>query len=253
MEVMSSHAIQRRKYIMHAAHPTIGVSIARLAHVLECATVRSAKVQAVVSPRDHGLALRLENYLADYVGDHDSQYSLDWHCLAIKTKGMALESISAEESDCLVTFGHPAAINGKALEYIYDYWQCGGSLVGIRIVDFPLQGKAEFAGDIFGGEYQNEHLLAPATISLLPHAGNHPLLRGIRPFVLGGGIHRYELMPNEATPILFASVAGETLPVAWVRSKLGRRVFATSLGSAADFRHPYFLRLLANAVLWASH
>jgi hypothetical protein len=252
MEFMSGYTIQQRRYIMHAAHPTVGVSIAQLAHGLQYAAVRSPKVQAVVNPRDYCLAIRLENYLADYLGDNYAQYSLDWRCLTIKAKGIPLESISAHLSDCLVTFGHPAAMNSKSLEQIHDYWQCGGSLVGIRIVDFALQGVPGLARELFGGEYQYEHLLVPARINLLPHARKHPLLRGVQPFVLTGGIHRYALLPGEATPILFASAAGETVPVAWVRSRLGRNVFATSLGSAADFRHPCFLRLLANAIVWAS-
>ena len=252
MNFMSSQAIQQRKYIMHAAHPTVGVSIAQLARGFAYGIVRTTNVQAVVSPKDYWLAMRLENYLADYLGDNYSQYSLDWHCLAIKAKPMALDSIGAHESDCLVLFGHPAVMNAKALELIRDYWQRGGSLVGIRIADFALQGVGGLASEMFGGEYQAEHLLVPAKISALPDARYHPLLRGIRPFILTGGIHRYNLMPSEGTPILFASVAGETLPVAWVRASRERRIFATTLGSAADFRHPCFLRLMANAILWTS-
>ena len=246
---MSTYAIKQRKYIMHSAHPTVGVSIASFARGFPAAVAKTAKVQVVIDPKDQALATRLQNYIADTLGDH---FSIDWDCLAIKAKGMSLESISSNHSDCMVLFGHPAEMNTKALHLIYDYWQRGGSIVGIRIADFALQGTPKFANDIFAGEYQYEHFLARAKINSSPQAKKHPLLSGVQPFIAPGGIHRYDLMPTEATPILFASVAGGLVPVAWVRSRLGRKVFATSLGSASDFRHPCFLRLLANAIIWTS-
>jgi len=234
---------------MHSAHPTVGVSIAMATHRFKCAVVRPRKVYAVVGPKDQPFAVLVQNYLADFFGD---DYSLDWNCLAVRAKGMPLKDMNPHDIDCLILFGHPAVMNAKVLDLIHDYWQCGGSLVAVRIADFAMHGAAEFAGDIFGGEYYFDHILAPTKISILPQAGHHQLLRGVEPFVLRGGLQRYDLLSSEATPILFGSAAGETLPVAWVRSRQGRRVFATTLGSPADFRHPCFLRLLANATVWTA-
>lgn len=234
---------------MHAAHPTVGVSIAMSAQRFQCAVVRPRKVYAIAGPKDQPLAMQVQNYLVDFLGD---DYSMDWNCVTIKAKGMPLEDINPHDIDCLILFGHPAVMNVKALERIHDYWQCGGSLVAVRIVDFALHGSAKFAGELFGGEYHNEHLLEPCKIGLRHDAGHHPLLRGVRPFISRGGLHCYNLPPTEATPILFGSAAGEIVPVAWVRSRLGRRIFATTLGSPADFRHPCFLRLLANATIWTA-
>jgi len=246
---MSGYAIEKRKYIMHSAHPTVGVSIALAARRFVSAVVRPRKLCAVVGPNDQPLAVVMQNYLADFFGDNNS---LQWNCHSIKAKGMPPEDVNPHDIDCLILFGHPAVMNVKALEPIYDYWQCGGSLVAVRVADFALHGGADFAGDIFGGEYLYDHLLAPTKISILHDAGHHLLLRGVQPFVSRGGLHRYDLFPSEATPILFGSAGGETLPVAWVRSKRGRRIFATTLGSPADFRHPCFLRLLANAAVWTA-
>ncbi len=234
---------------MHSAHPMVGVSIALAARRFQCAVLRPRNVFAIVSPLDQPLAMRVYNYLVDLHGD---DYVLDWKCAAIKVKEMPLWDISPRDVDCLILLGNHAAMKSEVLEQIYDYWQCGGSLVAIRLAEFALHGAAELAGDIFGGRYRFEHLLQPVDISLMRHAGGHPLLRGVQPFISRGGLQRYELSADEATPIAFASAAGETVPVAWVRSRLGRRVFATTLGSAADFRHPCFLRLLANAILWTA-
>lgn len=234
---------------MHPAHPTIGVSIALAARHFEYIVPKPRKVYAVVGPKDRALAAAVQNYLFDFLSD---EFPLEWNWMAIKAKQKPLADITPHDVDCLVLFGRPEAMNANVLERIHDYWQCGGSLAAVRIADFPLYGNARFAGDLFGGEYYNEHLLEPANISLLSQAGHHPLLRGVQPFISRGGLHRYELSLTEATPILFGSSSGETLPVAWVRSRLGRRVFATTLGSPPDFRNQCFLRLLANAIIWTA-
>jgi hypothetical protein len=249
MDLMTSYAIQKRKFIMHSAHPTVGVSIALAARRFQCAVVRPRKVCAIAGPKDQPLAAQVQNYLVDFFAD---DYAIDWNSVAIKAKGTPLEDINPHDVDCLILLGNHAVMNAKALELIHDYWQCGGSLVAIRIADFALHGKAKFANELFGGEYHNEHLLQPAKISVPRNAGRHPLLRGVQPFISRGGLHRYDLLPTEATPILFGSSSGEIFPAAWVRSRLGRRVFATTLGSPADFRHPCFLRLLANAIMWTA-
>jgi hypothetical protein len=234
---------------MHSAHPSIGVSVSLAARQFACPVIRPRKVFEVASPRDRTSAGLLRSYLADYFGE---DYSLDWNCAAIDMNGICDAEINPSEVDCLILFGHSSVISKKNLEQIHDYWQCGGSLVALRIGDFSLHGASQFADDIFGGEYQFEHSLSPVLISPPHHAGYHPLLRGIQPFVLRGGLHRYDFLPNDAAPMAFGSLDGETVPAAWARSKLGRRVFATTLGAPADFRHPLFLRLLANAVSWTA-
>jgi hypothetical protein len=249
MDRMSIPAIKKRRFIMHSAHPTVGVSFAISSQCFEQAVVRPRKLCAVVGPKDQPLAAVMKNYLSDFFAE---DYSLDWNCSAIKAEGKTEDDFNPHDIDCLILFGHPAVMNKTVLDWIYDYWQNGGSLVAVRIADFALHGGSNYARDIFGGEYLYEHLLQPAKISLLEQSGHHPLLRGVRSFMSRGGLHRYELLRSEATQIAFATMDGESLPVAWVRSKLGRRVFATTLGAAADFRHPYFLRLLSNAILWTA-
>jgi hypothetical protein len=246
---MLNYATKRRKYIMHPAHPTVGVSVGISTRQFECAKPSVRKLCAVVGPKDQPLAALLKNYLFDFMGD---DYSFDWNCISLKARGSSLEDLTPQGVDCLILLGHHAAMNDQVVEKIYDFWQSGGSLVAARIAEFAVHGMKEFAGHIFGGEYLNEHLLAPIKVTLPRHAGRHPLVRGIHPFILKSGLQRYDLLPAEGTPIAFGSAADETMPVAWVRARLGRRVFATTLGSPADFRHPLFLRLLSNAIVWTS-
>jgi hypothetical protein len=246
---MSTSTFKRRKYIMHSAHPSIGVSISHAARRFECPVVRPRRVFALTCPRDICLAAKLHAYLTDYFGD---DFAIDWNCLSIKARGKPQTELNPHEMDCLILFGHSAEMDAKTLDQIYDYWQCGGSILALRISDFSLHGASQFAGDVFGGEYQYEHSLSPVRVTLPMHGGYHPLLRGIQPFVSRGGLHRYDYLPIDATPLVFGSSGEEDIPVAWIRTKLGRRVFATTLGSPADFRHPLFLRLLANAIAWTS-
>lgn len=234
---------------MHPAHPTIGVSIALAARHFTFTAPRPRRVYAVAGPTDWPLAAAVQSHLFDFLGD---EFAHQWSWLAIKVKQPPFDDITPRDVDCLFMLGRDEAMSGRTLESVHDYWQCGGSVAAVRVSDFAIRGDGRFAGDLFGGEYYNEHLLAPAKISPLPEAGHHQLLRGVKPFVARGGLHRYELSLAEATPILFGTASGETLPVAWVRSKLGRRVFATTLGAPADFRNPSFLRLLANAIIWTA-
>ena len=250
MDLMPGYTIHKRKFFMHPAHPAIGVSIALAARQFTFTAPRPRKVYAVAGPRDWPLATAVQGYLLDFLGD---EFAHHWNWLAIKAKQPPFDDIAPRDVDCLLMLGRDEAMSAGTLECIYDYWQCGGSVAAVRVSDFAMRGDSRFAGDLFGGEYYGEHLLAPAAISLPPDAGRHPLLRGVKPFIARGGLQRYELSLTEAAPILFGASSGETLPVAWVRSKLGRRVFATTLGAPADFRQPSFLRLLANAVIWAAH
>jgi hypothetical protein len=249
MNFMSNAAIKKRKYIMHPAHPMVGVSIALKTHVFEFPAVRQRKLFALTGPDERPLAALLQNYFFDFLGDADS---FDWNNAAIKARGIPRVDLNPRDVDSLILLGFPAAANGEILEQIYDFWQGGGSLLAVRIADFALRGMGQAARDVFGGEYLNEHLLGHAKITLPSHAGHYQLLREVHPFVSRGGLHRYELQPRAAAAVAFGSAAGETMPVAWVRSRLGRRIFATTLGSAADFRHPCFLRLLANAIVWTA-
>jgi hypothetical protein len=234
---------------MHSAHPTIGVSISQVARHFESPILRPRKVSVIAGPNDRPLAEMAKRYLQEYLGD---DYPLEWNWIPVKAKSMRFDDISAADTNCLFLFGHTELMDEKALDHVYDYWQCGGSLAAVRVADFALHGKARFCEDIFGGEYHYEHFPQSAQISLLQAAGHHPLTRGVQPFISRGGLHHYDLSLTEATPIMFGAVAGETFPVTWVRSKLGRRIFATTLGVGADFRHPYFLRMIANAVTWTA-
>ena len=191
----------------------------------------------------------MRDHLLDFHGD---EYPLDWNWVSIKAKGMQPEDINPHDIDCLILFGHPEALSAKALDRIHDYWQCGGSLAAVRIADFAFAAMpgsptnfsaANIITSICWSRPKSVCCTMPGIIRCCAECSR---------LFCAGGLHRYELPLTDATPILFGSASGETLPVAWVRSKLGRRVFATTLGSPADFRHPCFLRLLANAVIWTA-
>jgi hypothetical protein len=250
MTFMSSMYLQSRKYIMHPAHTTVGVSFGLPIVQCDVPAIKTRNILFIGGPDDQPLAKTAEKHLYDFFSD---EYCLEIDRISVKAHKSLTVDINPNDIDCILLIGHQAAMNNETLEMIYDYWQCGGSLAAVRVADFSLHGSDNFANDIFGGQYEFEHLLSPVNIDILSGAGHHPLLRGIKPFISRGGLHRYDCLPNDATPILFAEVDDYLFPTTWVRSKLGRRVFATTLGAEPDFRHPIFLQLLSNAVLWAAH
>jgi type 1 glutamine amidotransferase len=57
---------------------------------------------------------------------------------------------------------------------------------------------------------------------------------------------------DDATVLLTGTIPAHTHPVAWARTHNGGRVFYTSLGHPEDFKIAGFLRLLVNALAWAT-
>jgi|GEM_PF-3532474 len=83
-------------------------------------------------------------------------------------------------------------------------------------------------------------------------SGDHPILRGVRPFRSVGSLYKNTPLRSDTTRLLTGSTPEATEPIAWVREHNGGRVFYTSLGHPQDFRDENFQRMLVNALFWAA-
>jgi len=97
----------------------------------------------------------------------------------------------------------------------------------------------------------------------------HPVLRGIRDGEIWGAADVYKVtlpLPGDSRPLILGQVlsgmqpadvpvAGPQndpmMPVAWVKTYKGARVFTTTLGSSQDLMNEGLRRLLVNACYWA--
>jgi nicotinamidase-related amidase len=119
-------------------------------------------------------------------------------------------------------------------------------------VDWP-----EFDKQVFGGSYHGHHgAELKAIVSTIPEATDCFILSGVprEPFAEGGSLYKTSPLAAGATPLLLGKVEGHPAePVAWTFLRAdGTRSFYTSLGHKSDFENPAFVRLLRNALEWAS-
>ena len=107
-----------------------------------------------------------------------------------------------------------------------------------------------------GGNYTGHYGKDAATITLVPGAESHSILRGVTvaELVGHGGLYKNTPLQNGTTPLLMGTLPGTaTEPVAWTHryGEKKARIFYTSLGHWDDFELPAFRRFLLNGIAWA--
>jgi len=171
---------------------------------------------------------------------------------------------AARSADLLFVSVRRRGLTPQQLDLIRTHLDAGKPLVGIRTAShaFHTRGKhpkghAEweaFDPEVLGGSYHGHH--GPKhqpKITLAAGAGDHPILRGIKPFVSAGSLYEVRPLAKGAAPLLIGTIPdAESEPVAWTHTYKKARIFYTSLGHWDDFKNPHFLRLLTNALRWAT-
>ena len=157
-----------------------------------------------------------------------------------------------EDTDVLLVFTRRLNTTGKELDRFKAYCAAGNPIVGVRTASHAYENWLGFDKEVLGGDYQGHYgagLIAHAEVN--PHTKNHPVLQGISNFDSYGSLYKNPAIATDTTLLLTGKTEEHTEPVAWTRSHRDGRVFYTSLGHQRDFEVEMFLRLLANAVLWA--
>jgi type 1 glutamine amidotransferase len=255
---MTDSHVSRRRFFMHSAHKTVGVS-AGLAALRSCELSELALAGEVRRPlrvclisacphykSDESLAL-LEEYLQE-----KCRMKCRMKCSRTFSRKKddlpGLENL--ENSDCMLLFARRMTIKGEQLERIKQYCRDGGAIVGVRTASHAFQNWLEMDKEVLGGDYQGHFGNKLTEVSIVEAAKDHPILAGVEPFGSRGTLYKNPQIAKDATVLLSGTFPGQTYPVAWVRLHRGGRVFYTSLGHPLDFGDPNFLRLLANAISW---
>lgn len=251
-------SISRRRFFVHSAHKTIGVSAGLAALDYAPWMVQSAMAEEAQRPvqlclvsgsfeynSDESLAL-LQEYL---------EKSYPVRCSrAFAPNEESLPGLgNLDQCDCALFFTRRLRISGEPLERIQRYCASGKPIIGIRTASHGFQNWLAMDKEVFGGDYGNHYAnkLHPK-IELAQGAQGHPILEGVTPYVCTGSLYRNSAIAPDTTVLLTGTIPEHTEPVAWTRIYRGGRVFYTSLGHADDFRQPSFLRLVANALAWTT-
>ncbi len=215
---MSDRDLSTRRFFMHPAHRSIGVSVV-LGTPKRCnpnAPLRVCLAGALLGPANESLAL-LEHYLAG-----DQRFSCQrTFCPAEEDPW---EVIRGEEYDCTL---------------LIDPTQTGVSVLGRK-----LPARWQRPDSLPTNDYDH----GPIEVQAAEEAVNHPILAGVGPFIASGPLLE-TCTAQDVLTLLIGTQNGRTEPVAWAQVHADGQTFHTSLGQEADFHQPAFLRLLRNALL----
>ncbi len=244
-----------RKYFMHPAHTTIGVSAS-------LAAMRAQRHDDAFAEEREDLALRVcviagppldgsEQPLVAvqaHLEEHFHVRCTHWPCMTGDLFG--LEDL--KECDCAVVYARRLMISGEPLRQIEEYCRRGRPLVVLRATGQAFQNWPGFEREVLGADFHGDFGEGPTEVQIAATANGHPVVRGVAPFTSRSGLCKIVELADDATVLLHGTIDEHTHPLAWVRTNRGGRVFCTSLGHLHDFETAGFLRLLANAIAWAT-
>lgn len=251
--------LSRRSFFVHSAHRAIGVSAGLAA--LESSLQAGDSPQAAVKHRPLELCLVSGSF--EYHSDQ-SLAALEEHLekkFPVRcTRAFApsedrlpgLENL--DHADCMLLFTRRLTIQGESLERVKRFCQRGGAILGLRTASHAFQHWLTLDKEVFGGDYQGHYpnQLLPR-IEIVGSQKDHAILAGVGPLTAGGSLYKNPALAKDVTVLLTGKIPGHTEPLAWTRLHRGGRVFYTSLGHPDDFRQASFLKLLVNALFWATN
>lgn len=179
-----------------------------------------------------------------------------------------------KDCDVLLTFVRRTTISGKAIEDIKKYANSGKPLVALRTSSHGFQSWSGFDKEVLGGNYSYHYKGEPEkrkigadgmhyivgeasgpqqTVTAVDSANkNHPILAGIKDFVSKYSLYKTAPIASDATLLLTGETIEGKEPVAWTRNHNGGRVVYIGLGGFQDWENPIFVKLVTNALFWAS-
>jgi type 1 glutamine amidotransferase/nicotinamidase-related amidase len=170
-----------------------------------------------------------------------------------------------KDADLVVVYARRRAFPVEQMRYLRAYLERGGALIGLRTASHAFDSRGsgpddhdewpEFDAAVLGGHYHGHHQAGPVcTVNPASGAARHPLLAGVDlPMETPASLYQVRPLGQNAVPLLIGAIPGqEPEPVAWTHATHKGRVFYTSLGHRDDFRNPAFVKLLVNAVAWAT-
>jgi type 1 glutamine amidotransferase len=174
------------------------------------------------------------------------------------------------------------------MKHIVDYVESGRPIIGLRTATHAFDLKSSptyaryswnsktwdggFGRQVLGETWINHHGHHGQQSTrgiLLKSAAAHPILRGVRDGDIWGPSDVYEVrlpLPGDSAALVLGQVVDgmhpgdppapgkqndPMLPVAWVKTYQGARVFTTTMGASQDLLSEGVRRMLVNACYWA--
>lgn len=156
-------------------------------------------------------------------------------------------------ADAAVFFTRRLRLPEAELKKVKAFVESKKPVVGVRTASHGFQDWLEMDGLVYGGSYKGHYGALPGYgLTVVDAAKDHPILKGVSLPNGVGSLYKNPGVAADATVLLRGSIPDHAEPVAWAREKDGRRAVYTSLGHQDDFKNPAFVRLLVNALGWAT-
>jgi type 1 glutamine amidotransferase len=169
------------------------------------------------------------------------------------------------------------------MKEIIDYTNAGKPVIGLRTSTHPFHyvkhldspyAKYDYASkDPAGGygrmvigetwiRHWGRHQQEATRGVVAPGMEDHPVLRGVKDVFGESDVYEITTLSGDSKPLLMGQVlagmepssppnmAKKQMPVAWVKTYNGARVFGTTMGHANDFKNEGFRRMVVNACYW---
>jgi type 1 glutamine amidotransferase len=187
-------------------------------------------------------------------------------------------------ADLMVLFLRWLELPDEQTKEIIDYTEAGKPIVALRTSTHPFHyvkhpdspfAKYDYAGKNPAGGYGRmvigetwvrhwgRHQQEATRGVIADGMESHPILRGVKDVFGESDVYEITTLSGDSKPILMGQVlsgmspdsppntAKKMMPVAWVKTYHGGRVFATTMGHANDFKNEGFRRMAVNGCYWA--
>lgn len=187
-------------------------------------------------------------------------------------------------ADLAVEFMRWLELPDDQMKEIIDYTNSGKPIVSLRTNTHPFHyvkhldspyAKYDYASkDPAGGygrlvigetwvSHWGRHQQESTRGVIAPGMENHPILRGVKEIWGESDVYQITTLSGDSKPLVMGQVlagmqptsplneAKKPMPVAWVKTYNGGRVFGTTMGHAGDFKNEGFRRMMVNACYWA--
>jgi len=211
-----------------------------------------------------------------YLEDHYEGIRITILCAATELDKKNFPDLSPlTECDLALFFARRLTIEGEQLEYVKQYVNSGKPIIALRNSSHGFQNWLEFDQTVLGGNYHGhnegskpesavldaENKRYPAGepvgpiqyLTVNPQNKNHPVLTGVNDFTSRYSLYKTSPVASDVQVLVTGTIPDvDKQPVAWTRDYNGARVFYVSLGGVQDFENENFIKMLTNAIFWAS-
>ena len=170
-----------------------------------------------------------------------------------KTKDLpGIEALA--EADMLLVYCRRINVTKPHLKIIKGFLEAGKPVIGIRTASHAFQTFLELDKVYFGGSYKGHDKAFETLMSVDDKNKTHPILKDLTVENWKRQDKPYYNASNakDVINLINGSANNKTHPMAWARVKGNQRIFYTSMGLPDDFKDKRFLKLLTNAMEWAS-